>query len=52
MEERKTLRQELLKRSLSLSEYGMHFACERQTWSLLSSCPGAGAAVCRAVAGL
>lgn len=47
------LGQELLKRSLSLSEHGMHFACERQTGSLLSSCPGAGAAeLCRAVPGL
>lgn len=47
------LGQELLKKSLSLSEHRMHFACEGQTWSLLSSCPGAGAAeLCRAVAGL
>lgn len=38
------LGQELLKRFLSLSEHRMYFACERQTWSLLSSCPGAGAA--------
>lgn len=34
------LGQELLKK-LSLSEHRMHFAWERQTWSLLSSCPGA-----------
>lgn len=47
------LGQELLERSLSLSEHGMHFACERQTCSLLSSCPGAGATeLCRAVAEL